>query len=61
MEVAITIAIPVEYVGGDAWHAGQGYVGNIRSAESYFWDKQTGLVGTGGYNVPKQGAQEASK
>lgn len=35
----------------DVWHTQQGYTGNIRSAESYFWHQERGLVGTGVYNV----------
>lgn len=28
----------------DAWHAGAGYVGNLRSAEAFVWARQEGLV-----------------
>lgn len=34
------------------WHTAKGYVGNIRSAEAYIWDRNTGLVGTAMFNVP---------
>jgi hypothetical protein len=39
----------------DAWHHQQGYVSNVRSAESYFWSRERGLAGTGVYNVPVGG------
>jgi hypothetical protein len=35
----------------DAWHAREGYVGNIRSAEAYVWNKTQGLLATTYYNV----------
>lgn len=35
----------------DAWHAEMGYVGNIRSAEAYVWDKD-GMVGTAVFSAP---------
>ena len=28
----------------DDWHAEQGYVGNLRSAEAYVWNKSEGLI-----------------
>jgi hypothetical protein len=40
--------------GTDSWHYGQGYVGNIRSAEGYYWHPENGMVGTSIYNVPKR-------
>jgi len=30
----------------DAWHAENGYVGNLRSSESFVWDREEGLIGT---------------
>jgi hypothetical protein len=30
----------------DAWHAENGYVGNLRSSEAFVWDKIEGLIGT---------------
>ena len=38
----------------DAWHAANGYVGNLRSAECYVWDKEEGLVGQFFYNDESQ-------
>ena len=38
----------------DAWHAENGYVGNLRSAESYVWDREEGLVGQFFYNDDAQ-------
>jgi hypothetical protein len=34
----------------DDWHSENGFVGNLRSAEAYFWNKKEGLVGTAIYN-----------
>lgn len=39
----------------DAWHAGEQYVGNIRSAEAYVWNETEGLLNVAFYNVPDQG------
>lgn len=33
----------------DAWHAAQGYVGNVQSAEAFHWDAEDGLLGTSVY------------
>lgn len=30
----------------DAWHAENGFVGNLRSAEAFIWNKTEGLIGT---------------
>ncbi len=38
----------------DAWHAENGYVGNLRSAEAYVWDGDEGLVGQFFYNDDAQ-------
>jgi hypothetical protein len=38
----------------DAWHAREGYVGNIRSAEAYVWNRSEGLLSTVYYNVPDE-------
>jgi hypothetical protein len=35
----------------DTWHAENGYVGNLRNAEAYIWNKDEGLIGTAIYNV----------
>lgn len=35
----------------DAWHSSMGFVGNIKRAEAYLFDKQLGLVGTSIYSV----------
>lgn len=37
--------------GVDAWHAENGYVGNIRAAEAFVWSKDEGLVSTVYYNA----------
>lgn len=36
----------------DAWLAENGFVGNIRAAEGYIWNKEEGLVGMVFYNKP---------
>lgn len=35
----------------DAWHAGEGFVGNLRSAEAYHWSATDGLIGKAVYSV----------
>jgi len=37
----------------DAWHSEQGYVGNIRAAEAYVWNKNEGLIGSATYSITK--------
>lgn len=34
----------------DAWHAGEGYVGNQSAAQAFWWHKTDGLVGVAQYN-----------
>jgi hypothetical protein len=41
----------------DAWHSEMGYVGNIRSAEAYIWDRD-GMVGTVSYAPPDYDARQ---
>src|SRR6185437_7923547 len=36
----------------DDWHAVNGFVGNLRSAELYLWSKKEGLIGTANYTDP---------
>jgi hypothetical protein len=38
----------------DAYHAGEGYVGNLRAAEAYWWHKDDGLIGQANYVVPDE-------
>ena len=38
----------------DSWHAENGYVGNLRNAEAYIWNKNEGIIGTAIYNVDSQ-------
>jgi hypothetical protein len=40
----------------DAWHAMRGYVGEIRSAEAYLWNKRTGYSGHQATNVLPEAA-----
>ena len=42
----------------DDWHSEHGFVGNIRSAEAYIWNKKEGLIGTATYSVPNQSATQ---
>jgi hypothetical protein len=35
----------------DAWHAAEGYVNNIQSAQGFVWDPNEGLIATAHYNV----------
>lgn len=44
----------------DAWHAENGYVGNLRSSEAFVWDKQEGLIGTVIYTDQDQLIEKAS-
>jgi hypothetical protein len=37
--------------GVDAWHAGQGFIGNLRSAEAFVWEKREGLVTTATFTL----------
>lgn len=37
----------------DAWHAEQGYVGNLRGAEAFVWHRTEGLVSQTLYTVPE--------
>jgi hypothetical protein len=35
----------------DDWHADNGYIGNLQSAEAFVWNKDEGLIATAIYNV----------
>jgi hypothetical protein len=35
----------------DAWHANNNFVGNLRTAESYVWNKDKGLINMSFYNA----------
>jgi hypothetical protein len=37
--------------GADAWHAGAGFVGNLRSAEALAWDRGEGQVNTATFTL----------
>lgn len=39
----------------DDWHAEEGYVGNLRSAEGFIWNRHEGLISTVIYNSPENG------
>ena len=42
----------------DAWHAEQGFTGNLRSAEAFIWHKDEGLVGTVVYTDSREDIEE---
>ena len=42
----------------DAWHAEQGFTGNLRSAEAFIWHKDEGLVGTIIYTDSREDIEE---
>jgi hypothetical protein len=44
----------------DDWHSKMQFVGNMRCAEAYIWNKDEGLVGTAVYAVSPQNDQEAA-
>lgn len=35
----------------DNWHSKSGYVGNIRAAQGFVWNKKEGLIGTAEYSI----------
>ena len=37
----------------DAWHSQSGFVGNLRGAEAFVWDAESGLVANYHYNNPE--------
>jgi hypothetical protein len=43
----------------DDWHSKHQFVGNIRCAEAYIWNKDEGLVGTAVYTVPARQGEAA--
>jgi hypothetical protein len=42
----------------DSWHAENGYVGNLRSAEAFIWHKDEGLIGTAVYTDNRRNIEE---
>lgn len=45
----------------DAWHAENGYVGNLRSSEAFVWDKNEGLIGIVIYTDSDEQIEKASE
>ena len=43
--------------GTDAWHAGEFYTGNLKSAEAYIWHRESGLAGMLMYTDPDEPKQ----
>jgi len=52
----VRVRILPSLAGADAWHAENGYVGNLRAAEAFIWNATEGLVGTAYYTVPIESA-----
>ena len=46
----IRVRILPSLTAADDWHSNNGYVGNLRNAEAFFWSKEQGLVGMAIYN-----------
>lgn len=42
----------------DAWHAENGFVGNLRSSEAFIWNKNEGLIGTVVYTDIRETVEE---
>ena len=45
----------------DDWHSRHGFVGNVRSAEAYIWNKNEGLIGIATYSIPANGERNNDK
>jgi hypothetical protein len=45
----------------DAWHAQNGYVGNLRSSEAFIWNKNEGLIGTAIYTDQDERQDEKTR
>jgi hypothetical protein len=56
----VRVRILPSLAGVDAWHAENGYVGNIRAAEAFVWSKDEGLVATAYYSVPSESVEEGA-
>lgn len=50
-ECGIAVRILPSLCPADAWHADMGFVGNIRAAEAYVWNKSAGLIGTSMHTI----------
>lgn len=50
-QYGVRVRILPSLCASDAWHSGAGYVGNVRSAEAYMWNRDEGLIGTAHYNI----------
>lgn len=48
----VRVRILPSLAGADAWHAENGYVGNLRAAEAFVWSASEGLVATAYYTAP---------
>jgi predicted phosphodiesterase len=56
----VRVRILPSLAGADAWHAENGYVGNIRAAEAFVWSADEGLVATAYYTVPAPALAEGA-
>lgn len=50
-ELGIVVRSMSSLAGTDAWHHNHGYVGPIRAAEAFLWNKEQGLIGNFNVNI----------
>lgn len=50
-ELGIVVRSMASVAGTDAWHHTMGYVGPVRAAEAFLWNKETGLIGNFNVNI----------
>jgi hypothetical protein len=50
-ELFVTIRSMSSLAGTDVWHHENGYLGPVRAAEAFIWNKQTGLIGNLNVNI----------
>lgn len=50
-ELGVVIRAMSSLAGTDSWHHTMGYVGPVRAAEAFLWNKQTGLIGNFNVNI----------
>jgi len=48
----VRVRILPSLAGIDAWHAEEGFVGNVRAAEAFVWSADEGLITAAYYNAP---------
>ncbi len=50
-ELGIVIRSMSSLAGTDAWHHTSGYIGPVKAAEAYLWNKEQGLIGNFNVNI----------